>query len=459
MSGSPLVGLPAAAKPLSLATLAWAAAAGALALVFVVFAPTVGLVLAGLLFLVVLVVASQRYPELLLIGSIAAATLGNTGRVFGVGDAVITIYQAVFFASLAMYAWLVIDGRERLRRSPADLWLLLLLAAAAVAVPEAQDVKLSIVAFVSLVSSVLLAYLMVGVASTPSRLRRTLVAFLLVAAVFGGLAVLEHFHLFVLRHGSARAHVTFKDPNIFGGMLAAAAVLGIPIAAAERRFARAALYWCAIAGAAIGLVMTLSRGALLGLVVGAVIAVLVAPMPRKVRVTLIAGGVLVLVALFTFVLSPTFIAAKITGISTDKSALYRVYLAESGMRIFAAHPFGVGPGNWQNAMLAYRDPRVPAALIASHMTYLTIIVENGILGIIGILGALIAFVRVTWRAARRARLVEVRTLATAALAGFAVLFVQSLTYSLDTSKFFWFTVGAGLAAAAVARTTDNEEVR
>lgn len=458
MSGSPALELPAAPKPGSLATLAWAGVAVALALVFVLVSPATGFACGVLLFLGAVVVASQRRPELLLIGSMAAATLGNAGRVFGVGDAAITVYQAVFFSSLAVYIWMVVKGRERLGRSPADLWLALLLAAAVVAVPAAQDLKLSIVTLISLASSVLLVYLTVGVANTAARLRATLVSFVFVAAVFGGLAVLEHFRILVLVPGNVRAHVTFHDPNVLGGVLAAAAAVGIPIAATERRLTRAVALWCAIAAAAIGLVMTLSRGAFLGLVFGAIIAVFVAPMRRSVRIALVAVGALATAVLLAFVLTPTFIAAKITGIATDPSALYRVYLAESGMHIFAVHPLGVGPGNWPNAMLAYRDTRVPVSLIASHMTYLTIIVEEGILGIVGVIGALVAFFRVTWRAARRARAVEVRILGSAALAGFVVLFVQSMTYSLDTSKFFWFMVGAGLAAAAIARSADKEEV-
>jgi O-antigen ligase len=439
-------------------TAAWAAVAAIAALLFVIM-PGLGFALGAIIVVVALAVLSQRRPEILLIGAMAAAMLGNLGRVSAVGGAGLTIYQAVFFSAVAVYLWMVVDGRERLRRSPADLWLLLLLAAAAASVTAAQTFRPAVVAFISLVSSVLLVYLVVGVASTPRRLRVTMVSLVLVAAAFGGLAVLEHYHVFILRAGNIRSHVTFKDPNTFGGILGAAAALGIPLAAVERRVWRAVVLWCAVGAAALGVVMTLSRGAFLGLVFGAVVAIFVAPMKRSMRLTLVIAGIVGILLIFFVFLSPTFVATKVTGISTNKSALYRIYLAESGLRIFRAHPFGVGPGNWQQAILAYHDPRVPYSLLASHLTYMTILVETGILGLIGMIGALIAFGVVTIQAALRARTQEVRTLASAALAGFTVLFVQSLTYSLETSKFFWFMVGAGLAAAATARTTEKREVR
>ena len=452
---------PSAARraewPASPATLAWAAAAAAVALVFVAVAPRVGYLLGALILVVAMVLWSQQRPELLLIGSIAAATLGNVGRVFAVGAAEITIYQAIFFSALAIYVWMVLDGRERVRRSPADLWLLLLLAAATASVIAAQDVKLAVVSLVSLASSILLVYLIVGVATTATRLRIALVAMVLLGAAFGGLAVLEHFRILVLQQGNVRVHGTFKDPNTFGGVLASAAALGIPLAAAERRFWRAVILWCAVASATVGVVMTLSRGAFLGLFAGALVAVCIAPMKRAMRVTLVVVGIGGVLALFLVFLDPTFITTKVIGIATNKSALYRIYLAESGLRIFRAHPLGVGPGNWQQAILAYRDTRVPYSLLASHMTYLTILVETGILGLVGMVGALIAFFGVTVRTSLHAS-TEMRTLACAALAGFTVLFVQSLTYSLETSKFLWFMVGAGLAAAAVARA-EKEEVR
>jgi hypothetical protein len=54
--------------------------------------------------------------------------------------------------------------------------------------------------------------------------------------------------------------------------------------------------------------------------------------------------------------------------------------------------------------------------------------------------------------------VELRTLASAALAGLVVLLVQSMTYSLETSKFLWFLVGASLAVAGIARAAETKEV-
>ncbi len=446
------------------ATLAWAGASVALALLFVLVAPKAGFALGALLALLGLTAWSLRRPELLVVGCLAAAMLGNLGQVLKVGGGPITLYQAVFAAALGIYLWLVVAGRERLPRAPAGLWLLLLLLAGAfAALPVAQDLRGGAIAFVSLTSSVLLVFVVIGVCTTCTRLRTALLAFVLLTAAFGLLAVLERFKIFSLQpyyetfYDGVRARVTFKDPNIFGGVLAAGAAVGIALGAAERRLRRALLLWGASAAAAAGVVMTLSRGAFLGLFVGALIAVVATPMRPARRLSLIAAGALSVAALFLVVLDPSWVASKVTGITSNSSALYRIYLGRSAIRMFEAHPFGVGPGNWQSAILAYRDTRVPASLLASHTTYLTVLVETGILGFVGIVGALLVYGWVTAKAAFLAVRREVRELAAAALAGGAVLLVQSLTYSLETSKFLWFMVGAGVAAAALTRVPESEE--
>lgn len=450
------------------ATLAWSAAAIGVTLVFVLLLPRLGLAIGVILAVAGLVAWSLRRPELLVVGALAAALLGNFGRVLAAGGASLTIYQAVFAAALVAFGWLILTGRERLpRATPSHLWLLLmlllLLAGAFAALPASQDLGAGVAAFLSLGSSVLLVLLVVGVCTTQSRLRTALVAFVLLTALFGVLAALERFQIFALQPyyktvvDGIRARTTFKDPNIFGGVLAAGAAVGIPLAAVERRRLHAAVLWGAIAASLIGVVMTLSRGALLGFLVGAAIAVLVAPMRPLVRVALVSLGVAGLAGLFLVVLDPSWITAKVTGITSNSSALYRIYLAESAVRMFQAHPFGVGPGNWEDAILAYRDTRVPAALLASHTTYLTVLVEAGILGLVGVVGGLLIYLWVTVRTVFSAVERQVRTLASAALAGGVVLLVQSLTYSLESSKFLWFMVGAGVAASALARSEETEE--
>lgn len=203
--------------------------------------------------------------------------------------------------------------------------------------------------------------------------------------------------------------------------------------------------------------MTLSRGAFLGLLVGALVAVLATPMRTWVRLSLLVLGVAGVGVVFLFLLDPSWVASKVTGIASNDSALYRVYLAKSGLQMFAAHPLGVGPGNWQANILFFRDARVPAGLLASHTTYFTVLVEGGILGFVGIVGGLLAYLWMTAKAAFRAVERETRELAAAALAGGAVLLVQSLTYSLEANKFLWFMVGAGVAAALLPHAAQKEE--
>lgn len=168
------------------ANLLWGALAAFIALFFLLLAPKVGFGIGLLLALVGLVAWSLRRPELLVIGTLIAALLGNLGRLHSAGAGSLTLYQLVFAAAILCYGWLVLTRREPVPRVSPALWLLLLfLVGEFAALPVAKDLSGGVVAFVSLSLGVLFAFLVIGVCTTSSRLRSVLVAFVFLAAAFG----------------------------------------------------------------------------------------------------------------------------------------------------------------------------------------------------------------------------------------------------------------------------------
>jgi O-antigen ligase len=100
---------------------------------------------------------------------------------------------------------------------------------------------------------------------------------------------------------------------------------------------------------------------------------------------------------------------------------------------------GIGKGNWE---MASRDRPLP------HNTFLTVLVDTGLIGIAVFLVPIIIWL---WRGVRQA---TARPWAVALLAGM----VGGLAVSFDNSRFFWLAVGAlaGRLAAAPAVRPDAQ---
>jgi len=136
----------------------------------------------------------------------------------------------------------------------------------------------------------------------------------------------------------------------------------------------------AVAGAftANAVVLCRSRGAFLGLVMGALSAFCyVPPKYRKQIFVLIFMGV---VGVF-YLTDDTFIQ-RLTTISTeqsemDESSLSRIRLWKAGLRMVANHPLGIGPGNWYQTI----DRYIPEYMGKdSHSTYVKCFAELGVIG-------------------------------------------------------------------------------
>jgi glycosyltransferase involved in cell wall biosynthesis len=396
-----------------------------------------------------------KHPEALLVALIGLYALDIQGRFAVVGGARMTVYQLGVAVSLGIFAWLVANKRERFARTPLDAWAALLIVAAAVAIIPAFSRSTAVVATLSLTSAVLLAYMVAWIARTPDRLQVAILGFVAVAFVLAVFAVLERLGIYSVQAQHAywmdqiRAQVTFEDTNRLGGFLAAALAAGIPLAVTETRRRRATAMWVALATIGAGIVSTGSRGAMLGLVVGVVVAIALVPVTRRTRLVVIAALV-VAACVGAVALGPEWLTQRVVGLAGDESVLNRLRIARAGLRMFVDHPFGIGPGNYVIASDYYPEPALPPGLRDSHITYVTLLAEEGFLGLIGFIGVVLAAVTAAARATVRSLSTRVRALATAALAATTVLLVQSTTYSLESVKTLWMTFGFCVAASAIA---------
>jgi O-antigen ligase len=240
-----------------------------------------------------------------------------------------------------------------------------------------------------------------------------------------------------------RAYGSFGQPNPFAGYL----VMTLPLAFASvvwlRRNASAResrldvfLFQAALVAAGLGavaLLMSLSRGALLGL--GVAVLVLVALYTRRggVFIATIATVVLVITFGATTSLLPAsvagrlaqiwefvgwFDAARVVPTPQNWAVVERMAHWQAGWNMYFANPvLGVGPGHYTIAYSEYRvndfwkDP-----LGHAHNLYLNVMAEEGFLGIVTYLGQLAAWLAIALAGFGRSRTPADRALAAGVVA-------------------------------------------
>ncbi|MCB0001044.1 MAG: O-antigen ligase family protein [Anaerolineae bacterium] len=284
-----------------------------------------------------------------------------------------------------------------------------------------------------------LALYLVVVAALPAERAGWLVAGLLLAAISQAAFGLYQFATqsgpdeFVLMGRFLRAYGTFRQPNPFAGYLGLAAPLAASLAiwawtasrasrrpqsrliidVAPRRWQQAALPLAALI-ICLGVLVSWSRGAWLGLA-AALVVVLLAHARRAAPVLILAAvAVAAVVVVFGLAdLLPPSITARIGDLGsylgivdvtraevTDASfsVVERLAHWQAAINMWTDHPWlGVGPGNYAVAYEAYRLPRWQDALGHAHNVYLNVAGESGLLGL---LSYLVLWFASIWQALR-----------------------------------------------------------
>ena len=155
-----------------------------------------------------------------------------------------------------------------------------------------------------------------------------------------------------------------------------------------------------VAGAftANAIILTRSRGAMVGVVAGIVAAALTAP--KRYRLPILAGLIVAVVG-FLYLSDPQFLNRASTILAEeeerDTSAQSRIELVMVGKQMLSDHPFGIGAGNWYQTIERYL-PKYPGK--DAHNTYLKCACELGVPGI-AVFGVIIVNAFLVLRRLRR----------------------------------------------------------
>jgi O-antigen ligase len=172
-----------------------------------------------------------------------------------------------------------------------------------------------------------------------------------------------------------RAQGLFKDPNVFGPFLVPAVLIMMEETVAPRllRF-RLATKLMLVSILTVGVVFSFSRAAWLNLAVGGVVLMTVLVLRRGAahRALAVAAAGLVAGVVLLGALHATGSLAFL-----QERAGFQAYDAErfeaqrSGLEIAAAHPLGIGPGQFERV-----------SDISAHSTYVRALAEQGVLGVL-----------------------------------------------------------------------------
>jgi putative inorganic carbon (hco3(-)) transporter len=281
---------------------------------------------------------------------------------------------------------------------------------------------------------------------------------LVIAGLLGALVLesLVGWAEFLLRRGPEgfrigsflRAYGTFGQPNPFAGYLAMLLPLAFAVVIAARPWVqrpdRLALLALVASGVGtVALLMSLSRGALLGLV-GAGLLLFWLNV-RRGGLVVLAGvlGVLVVLGLESLHLVPALVSARLGQISEyvgwydvsrvrptpqNWAVIERMAHWEAAWRMYLDHPIlGVGPGHYALAYPAYRvndfwlDP-----LGHAHNLYLNVMAELGFLGILAYLGLVGTWALIVFRRYRVSGTALDRALTSGVLAGLLAVAIHNV---------------------------------
>jgi putative inorganic carbon (HCO3(-)) transporter len=262
--------------------------------------------------------------------------------------------------------------------------------------------------------------------------------------------------------GTFRASGPF-DPNVFGQVLVATAVLALYLGLSSRDRGARVLGFATMAACLATTGLTGSRGALVAAIAAFLLILLLAPVPRGLLATM-AGLVVAAALLFMppglkdrvgLPISAAESARDTTVTKGSESAITgRTSENLAALHMFRDHPIlGVGAGNYPLHYLDYsqqigldqRDQQREA-----HSLYLEALAETGIVGALALLVVLWLALSGAWRARQRlggpAGLVAEGVFV--ALLSFlvAALFLHS-TYP----RYLWILVGLGFVAGQLAR--------
>lgn len=300
-----------------------------------------------------------------------------------------------------------------------------------------------------------LCFLLTGVIRTSTGFR-SIERWYLASTIVAALTLLILTTLFLAgaaSHGptlyyASRPKGFFKDPNVAAPFVVTGALAALSwLIFSPRKAILKPILMLAITVAAV--VVTFSRGALVNLFVGIVIigcfALLRGRGSRFASIVIIA--LLLLAPLMPKLLTRFGQAQRFEGLMPydlyGRQAAFR-----ASLQIFADHPLGIGPGQFEIVSPTYQEKLAVANSIitpSAHNTYLRALAENGLLGLALLLAGSLSIWWASLKTALRAKGLEAVTAATWLCGAWGGLLVEGCFIDTLHWRHLWIIAGLILA--------------
>ena len=361
------------------------------------------------------------------------------------------------FGAMLIESWHA--DRVPLRLKDIGLWTAAFMLASLLAVVNAADRSEAIRVFCFYLTAYLFCISLVGTVNNRGRLMAIL-GFIYATLIITGLYAIVQRIIGVEASASltdltmnagmpGRVYSTLENPNNYAEFI----VLTFPVSLVfcanivDRRFKTLAVGSMAIPVVAI--LMTYSRSSWVSFALTAV--VFLALWEKRLLPLIPVAAVLAIPVL------PDSIFNRILtiGNTADSSNAYRLYIWTSALhmiRDFGLTGIGLGPGNFTPIYASYCDPNAAVAQ-HSHMLYLEVWLEMGILGIVSFLGMYLGVIRRSLRCMKHADplLRYVLIACVSSLVGVSFVFAAEYVWFYPRVMFaFFILVGVALAAIKLA---------
>ncbi len=357
---------------------------------------------------------------------------------------------------LLFLAWLagLLAGRWRIPSLPSlTIPIIIVLIPMSLSALTAESLLLSIKE-ISKWSELFVIYLVTATIVRDRRVLAALVGVLLLAALAEvGMGLIQVAFRIGPPHFLAggvlmRAHGTFGQPNPYGGYLALLLPIALALALAAPKSGLRLTAWGVSIALAIGIAVSLSRGAWLGTLAAlSTVWLLESQVNRRRAVALAYCGITGLIIALMLRILPDAVLGRVTDLFVYGSRLVqelragpnpenwaileRVSQWYAGWQMFANNLFlGVGIGNYPRAYETYALPGWPTGVGHAHNYYLNLAAEGGLLTFAAFMFFLIFVWRLAVRTWQNAPNVWGRLLALGLMGSLAAFSAHSLVDSL-----------------------------
>ena len=340
---------------------------------------------------------------------------------------------AIMVAGFSIPA-LISKFKFKIKLSELELFLIMFLIGNAIALLTFNEIGNSFIHFALFMGNVLFYIIVVTFVNSWEKLKYIIYGIIISYSINAYIAIMQRQSLL-----TERSVGTMSDPNVFALTLMIPLVFSILFFFHKKNFIVRLLLFASIIVLTMGIVVTVSRSALITLFL---VVFLIFLQKKKLHLFILITAPIII---FFFYLKPEWLtmgykAEELMSVGRMMSVRMRWELLMGGIKMFIEHPLiGVGPGNFIYMVHLYD---VPYKLFA-HNTYLEIITGSGLVGFVPFMAVIMLSLKNYYKVYKfwKGRDYTKMTITLALFISFVAYLFDILFLSMPHSSLLWGLIG------------------